>query len=339
MLELDGRDGGGQLVRTAVSMSALTGRAVRMRNVRGDRPSPGLKAQHVAAIEAVGSVTEGETAGVDAGSETFSFDPGRVRGGETRVEIPTAGSATLVCDALAPLALALDDTLRVTVIGGTDVRWSPPADYLRYVKLPLLRDVGLDAHLTVERRGFYPAGGGRLTLSLRPSSARPLTLRTPGALRRLSVHAVASTTLQSANVADRMATAVHERVGGVAKTRTRVTYAEANSPGAVVTLVADCGASRAGFDALGRRGVPAERVGDDAAEAFVAWRETGAPADEFLGDQLLVWVALAGGAVRIPRVTDHVRTNVEVIRAFGYDIEVRRENGDGVVVTAPPPDA
>jgi RNA 3'-terminal phosphate cyclase (ATP) len=367
MLELDGGDGGGQLVRTALSLSALTGQPIRVENVRGSRPNPGLRPQHVAAVEAVAAAADATLDGVEPESDAFSFAPGTVRGGTYTVDVGSAGSATLVCDAVAPLAVALDRPLALTVRGGTDVKWSPPADFLRYVKLPLLRAVGVSADLSVHRRGFYPAGGGSLTLTLRPSSPSELRLPDRGPVERLSAHALASESLESASVADRMADAVRERLGdaGTAakSVETAARYVESDCPGAVVTLVADCESSRAGFDAVGERGLPAEDVAARAVEAFRSWRATGAPVDEHLGDQLLLWVALAGGELRLPRVTDHVRTNAETIRAFGYGLRVGdggesgadREDGTGtdidtggdadtgasnddVVATAPPPE-
>ena len=244
----------------------------------------------------------------------------------------TAGSATLVCDALLPLAVVLDEPLTVRVRGGTDVKWSPPADYLLHAKLPFLRGLGVDADVSVERRGFYPAGGGTLSLTVRPSTVAGLRLRERGPVRGLAARAVAAESLESASVAERMADAVADRTA--VPTETATTYAETASPGAVLTIVADCGDARAGFGVLGERGVPSESVAEEAVEAFREWRATGAPVDEHLGDQLLPWVVLAGGAVRLPRVTDHVRTNAAVIRAFGYELEIA-EGNEGAVASAP----
>ncbi|ELZ29781.1 RNA 3'-terminal-phosphate cyclase [Halogeometricum pallidum JCM 14848] len=332
MLELDGGAGGGQQVRTALSLAAIEGRPIRVENVRAERPDPGLKAQHVAAVEAVAAATEATVEDVEVGGDAFTFEPTAAPGGEFAVDVGTAGSATLVCDALLPLAVALREPLTARVTGGTDVKWSPMVDYLRHAKIPLLRAVGVDADLAVERRGFYPAGGGTLSLTVRPSSLSELRLRERGPVRGLSARAVAADSLESASVAERMAAAADDRTA--VPTATAATYTETASPGAVLTLVADCGDSRAGYGVLGERGVPAESVAEEAVEAFREWRATGAAVDEHLGDQLLPWVALAGGAVRMPRVTDHVRTNAAVIRAFGYELDVEEADG-GAVASAP----
>lgn len=340
MLELDGSDGGGQLLRTALSLSAVTGRPFRMENVRGERPTPGLKTQHVAAVRVVADATDATVDGDERGSETLAFAPDGFRGGDVFAEVETAGSAALVCDAVLPLAAAVGETLSVTVTGGTDVEWSPSADYLRRAKLPLLRGFGLDADAEVRRRGFYPAGGGRLSVEIRPSTLARLRLRSRGALRRVLVNAVATESLSDADVAERLRDAAVERLTAAsgpnlaAAVEPAAEYVPASSPGAAVTLVAECEGGRAGFVGLGKRGVPAESVAADAVDAFASWRAGDAPVDARMGDQLAVWVALAGGAVRVPAVTDHLRTNVEVIRAFDYDVAVEPD-GDGAVVLSP----
>ncbi|MFC6826720.1 RNA 3'-terminal phosphate cyclase [Halopelagius fulvigenes] len=341
MLELDGSDGGGQLLRTALSLSAVTGRPFRMENVRAERPTPGLKTQHVAAVRAVADATHATVAGDERGSETLAFAPDGFRGGDVFAEVETAGSAALVCDAVLPIAAALDETLSLTVTGGTDVEWSPSADYLRRAKLPLLRDFGLNADAEVRRRGFYPAGGGRLAFEIRPSNLARLRLRSRGTLRRVLVNAVATESLSDADVAERLRDAAVERLTAASgpnlaagTVESTAEYVSASSPGAIVTLVADCEGGRAGFVGLGRRGVPAESVAADAVDAFASWRESDAPVDARMGDQLAVWAALAGGEVRVPAVTDHLRTNVEVIRAFDYDVAVEPD-GDGAVLLSP----
>jgi RNA 3'-terminal phosphate cyclase (ATP) len=313
-------------------LAAVEGRSIRVENVRGERPDSGLKAQHVTAIEAVAAATEATVEGAETGGDAFTFEPTAPPGGEFSVDVGTAGSATLVCDALLSLAVALDEPLSVRIRGGTDVKWSPPADYLLHAKLPLLRGIGVDIDIAVERRGFYPAGGGTLSLTLRPSTLSAVDLRERGPVEGLSARAVASDSLESASVAERMCETVADRTA--VPTATAAAYAETASPGAVLTLVADCGDSRAGFGVLGERGVPSESVAERAVEAFREWRTTGAAVDDHLGDQLLPWVALAGGAVRTPRVTDHVRTNAAVIRAFGYELEIT-ETDRGAVASAP----
>jgi RNA 3'-terminal phosphate cyclase (ATP) len=325
VLSLDGSDAGGQPLRTALALSVCTDTAFRMENVRADRPDPGIKPAHRAAVDLLAAACDAEVEGADLDSETVVFEPGDgPRGHSLTVDVGTAGSVPLLADALLPVATVLDDPLSATLVGGTDVAWSPPADYLRRVKLPLLRERGLDAAVEVERRGFYPAGGGRLAVDLRPSTLDPLELTERGAFESLRVYAVESESLADADVAGRMATSVEGTVSVPVASKTE--SVESDSPGAVVTLAATATRARAGFSALGERGVPAEAVGERAAERFESWRAGGAAVDVHLGDQSLLWLALAGGAASVPEVTEHVRSNVETIRAFGFD--VRRVDAD-----------
>jgi RNA 3'-terminal phosphate cyclase (ATP) len=251
-----------------------------------------------------------------------------------------------------PLAGRLEAPIRVRLVGGTDVKWSPSTDYLREVKLPLLRECGLDAAVDVRQRGFYPSGGGELADEIRPSTLSPIAIpdqtATESGVSQLSARAVATQDLEAADVADRMAETAAETLDDgfeAATVNAAARYVDADSTGAIVTLVAagdtDGGPPRgnegdgaghprrrAGFVAHGERGVPAEDVASAAVEAATEWGRNDAPIDEHLGDQLVVWLARCGGQVRVPRVTDHVRTNVELVRAFGYDVALESTSED-----------
>lgn len=330
MLEIDGSAGGGQIVRTALSLSALSGTAVRIESVRGDRPTPGLGAQHLAAVEAAAALCSATVEGGEEGSETLVFRPEAVEADDVSVDVGTAGSIALVFDTLLPLAVALDEPATVTVTGGTDVKWAPLVSYLQRVKLPLVAEAGLDADITVDRRGFYPAGGGRATLTLRPSELSPLSLTERGALRRIEVYSTATEELADAEVADRQAAAVATGLDADVSVGTTTSYVEAHSPGSSLLLVAVYENTRAGFSALGEAGKPSEDVAAEAVEAFHRFQEGAAAVDRHLADQSLVFLALGGGAVLAPELTDHVETNRGVIEAFGYDLAV--SDGDGGVV-------
>jgi RNA 3'-terminal phosphate cyclase (ATP) len=327
MLEIDGSDGGGQIVRTALSLSALSGEAVRIENVRGDRPTPGVRPQHLAAIEATAALCEGTVEGDEQGSETLVFRPGAVEADDISVDIGTAGSVALVFDTLLPLATALDAPATVTVTGGTDTEWAPPLSYLRRVKRPLLAEVGLDVEISVDSRGFYPAGGGRATLTLHPSELSPLSLTKRGALRRVETYSAASDGLAGADVAERQASTVAEDLAIDASVGTEVSYVEADSPGSSVLIVAVYEHTRAGFSALGEAGKPSEAVASEALESFRRFHEGTAAVDSHLADQLMVVLALAGGSVLAPEVTDHIETNRAVIEAFGSEIAVSDVDG------------
>jgi RNA 3'-terminal phosphate cyclase (ATP) len=328
MLDIDGGEGGGQVVRTAAALSALTGEAVRIEDVRGDREESGMHPQHVAAVEAAAALCDASVEGAEEGSETLAFEPGDLEARDVSVDVGTAGSVALVFDAVLPLAVALEEPASVTVTGGTDVKWAPPVDYHRRTKLPLLADYGLEADLSVGSRGFYPLGQGEATLTLRPSRLSALELADRGALRRLGVYSTADEELREADVAERQAAGVAESLDVDASVATLSRYADAANAGSVLVLSAVYEGSRAGFSALGEAGKPSEEVAAEAVEAFRAFDAGRAAVDRHLGDQLLVYLALAGGEVHAPAATAHVRTNRDVIEAFGYDLSVdEREDG------------
>ena len=344
MYVLDGHDAGGQFLRRALTLSALENAPVRLERVRGNRPEPGLANQHLAVLELLAAVCDAEVAGDELGAETIEFRPDTadgIDGGTYAVDVGTAGSLTLLIDALLPLASRLEAPLVVTATGGTDVAWSPPVDYLRRVKLPVLRRHGLQASLEVERRGFYPAGGGRLQLQLAPSSFAPLSLETRGEPAGVRVYSTTAAALADADVAGRQATAalgrLEDRSDGSLRCLERVeTLADTACPGSVIVLALECAPSEpehgdsrrlpiAGFSALGEPGKPAERVGEEAADAALAFLDGTAAVDAHLGDQVLDHLALAGGRVRLPALTNHVETSRRLLESFGYDLGVVAE--------------
>jgi len=336
VLEIDGSAGGGQLLRSAIAMAAVTGRAVRVEDVRGDRSDPGIKHQHRAAVEAVAACCDADVEGCELGSETVTFEPGPVTGGAVAVEIPTAGSVTLVFDAVLPLAVALDEPLRVTATGGTDVAWSPASPFYRRVKLPLLAEYGIVARIDLSRHGFYPEGGGEATLSLAPATPTRLELTDRGDPLGIHVVSVCIRDLAESDVARRQARAAVERLRAAGRTvlSETVRRVDAPSPGSAALVWTDFEGSLAGFSALGETGRPAEDGGEAAAGDALAFLDGPGAVDRHLADQLLPFLAVAGGAVRIPEVTDHVESHLSLLRAFGFDMECE-ERAEGAVVTAP----
>ncbi|WP_458188849.1 RNA 3'-terminal phosphate cyclase [Haladaptatus sp. NG-WS-4] len=327
MHSLDGSTGGGQLLRSALSLAAVSGESFRMTEIRATRPNPGLRPQHLTAVRAVARACDAKIHGDAIGSEALTFHPGPTDGGRFALDVGTAGSVTLVFDALLPLSTVLDRPLVVTVTGGTDAKWSPPADYYREVKLPLCRRFGVQAAVDVARTGYYPAGGGEATLWLAPSSLSRIELANRGSLERVRVYSKASTSLAAQNVAERQVETARNRLteAGHSVAEYRTTYAKANSPGTSVLVRGDYDDSLVGFDALGEKGVPAESVARDVVDSFLAFDDAHGAVDEHMADQLLVFLALAGGRVSIPRETAHVETSLELVLAFGYDVSLVRE--------------
>lgn len=339
MIEIDGAEGGGQLLRTALALAAVTGEPFRMTDVRRRRPNPGLAPQHVAAVDLAARLCDARTEGARLESETLTFHPGHPRGEDIRADIGTAGAVTLLFDTVLPVASALDVPLSVTATGGTDVAWAPTVGYYEYVKLPLLAMVGLDARLHVARTGYYPAGGGEATLTVSPGPFVPFELTERGAFEGIEIRSKASTSLAERNVAERQADAARTMLdaAGMPTGTPAVEYGETRSPGSGVLVTGRYGRTRAGFSALGELGKPAERVGREAASRFLAFHAGPGAIDQHMADQMLVPLALAGGAVRIPTVTAHVETNLAVIRRFDYELSLDRDPDGSALVSAPVP--
>ncbi|CCQ34442.1 RNA 3'-terminal phosphate cyclase protein [Halorhabdus tiamatea SARL4B] len=337
MLELDGSDGGGQLFRSALTLSALTTTDFEMGDIRGSRPEPGLNLQHLTALQTVADITNASVEGAKIGSSTVSFEPEEPMGGHYEAAIGTAGSVTLLFDAVLPLASALDRPLTLTATGGTSVKWSPSMPWYRRVNLPLLRRSGLLAAIDVERPGFYPAGGGQARLSLAPSPLSKLSLRDPGEPERALVHSTATADLADSDVAERQSKQARDRLAAasidVEVTERATRYVSADSTGTIALLVLAYDNGVIGADALGEPGKPAEDVADEAVDAALTAHETGAAVDEHLADQLIPWLATVGGEVRISRVTDHVGTHVDLFDAFGFDVRIEQIDDGPILVS------
>ena len=338
MLEIDGNEGGGQLLRSSLALAAVTEQPVEVTNVRGARPTPGLKAQHLTAVEVLAEVCDAGVEGAHLGSERVWFDPSTPRGGTFEVDVGTAGSLTLIFDALVPLAVSLQSSLSVTATGGTDVRWSPPLSTYRNVTLPLYRRTGLCAAVERHRTGFYPAGGGEATLHLGPSSLSPLSLTERGELLGARIYSRASHTLSDSSVAQRQADAAEKSLEreSIDVLERQVISSATNSTGSVITVELVYENTRAGFDALGEPGKPAESVANEATEAALAFEEGAGTVDRHVADQLLVTLALTGGRMRIPERTDHVETSLSLLSQFGFDLALDSADGE-LVVSAPEP--
>lgn len=334
MLTIDGRTGGGQLLRTALTLSVLTGTAFELEGVRGARPDPGLKPQHLAAVEVMAALGDAEVDGAEPGSTTLTFEPGSLTAESAAVDLRTAGSVTLLFDAVLPLAVRVDEPFQLTATGGTDVKWSPSMAYLRHVKMPLIERFGYGLDVDVERTGFYPAGGGQATLTVRPARPAAFDLDGRGALEEIRVYSKAAAGLADADVAERQADRAVERLESADRRVETATvgYVETRSPGSVLLLKATYEHSLAGFDALGERGKPSEDVADEAVEGLLAFEAGRGAVDRYLADQLLVPLALSGGIVRAPAMTDHLESNAAVVEQFGFDLAVHERHDGSVLV-------
>ncbi len=321
MIEIDGSigEGGGQVLRTSLVLAAVLRREIRVFNIRAGRSEPGLKAQHLTSVKAVAEICNASSKGLRIGTTEFVFSPGGIKAGSFRFDVGTAGSITLVLQTLMPLLPFAPGTVELEVTGGTDVRWSPPIDYLRLVTLPLLSKMSVHASVLVSRRGHYPKGGGIVRLNANPTSAlKGIVGVATGDVT--SIEGVSHSVMLPTRVAERQAEAatriIEER--GFPRPKIRLEASENGShigPGSGIVLCAETSSGGLlGGDSLGERGRPAETVGEDAARKLVEEMSQGAFLDRHMGDMVVPYAALAEGAsdLSISQVTQHTLTNVKV---------------------------
>lgn len=288
--------------------------------IRARRPKPGLQPQHLTVVRALAAISDAEVTGDALDSTELTFFPRTLRGGSYRFDVGavkgSAGSVSLLFQALLlPLALAPTES-RLTLLGGTHVPWSPPVHYLTEVFLPALGQVGVEARLTLKRWGWYPAGGGEVEGTIVP--ARQLSPFRPQAHATLTgIRGLSAVSRLPRSIAERQRERALERLSaaGLAAEIAVQEDATARGPGTLLFLTVP---GRAGFSALGRRGVPAERVADEAVEALLAYRGSDALVDDRLADQLMPFLALAGEAslFTAPTLSSHLQTAAWVVRQF-----------------------
>lgn len=341
MLTIDGSqgEGGGQILRTALALAAITGRAIRIEKIRAGRKNPGLAAQHLTGARAIAGICDAQLSGDELGSQRLTFVPGRPpQAGDYVFDVAeareggSAGATTLVLHAiLLPLALSDGDST-VIVRGGTHVAWSPSFDYARDVWLPALSQMGVCATLELSRWGWYPAGEGEIQIVINGLSRNPspLTQVKPGTLRRVHGRAVAANL--PSHIPQRMATRAYSLLEGAGvDARIEPLRVRAACAGAGIFLTAEYEDVRAGFSALGAKGKPSEVVAEEAVAALLDHRDSGAALDHHLADQLILPLALAGGtsSFTAERVSRHLTTNAWVVEQFDLariSIEGRQVN-------------
>ena len=340
-LDIDGSygEGGGQILRTALTFSVITRRPVRVSKIRAGREPPGLKRQHVSSLKVLGAVFDSKLDGVEEGSSLVSFKPGPPRVGQISLDMKTAASITLVLQAVVPAAALVGSGLELDLIGGTDVPWSPTFDYYDAVVRKAFYAMGITFSTKVARRGYYPRGGGRVSVVVEPCHAlRALRLDQTPDVGEADV--VSRCGMLPMGVAERqLASAMSVlEAGGLRVGKKVVTSEQADSPGSSV-LVSSIGESFfIGSDGLGAKGRPAEVVGGAAAERFVEYARSGACVDDNLADMIAPLLSLAPGpsTMRVALASRHLDSSFHIARIFTNCKYSVRTDGNGVVVTVLP---
>jgi len=351
IVEIDGSmgEGGGQILRTALALSAITGIPIRIFNIRAKRKNPGLRPQHLTAVKAIATLSGGRVKGGYVGSRELYFEPGTIRGGVYEFDVGTAGSISLVLQALLPVMAYADGPVRVRIKGGTDVPMAPTIDFLRLVLGWHLSAIGYDVEIRVERRGHYPRGGGIVEAYVndppRGFKARDYLVR--GELLRIGgrSHAVKL----PRHVAERQAQAaidvIKRELGSVDVGIEVEWYPPLRDPhlgpGSGITLYAAFKNTILGSDALGARGKRAETVGEEAARKLIEDIKTGASLDRHMSDMIIPYLALADRESRIwgAKLTLHALTVLELIKfivlGYSYTLEKGREGENFMVIIKP----
>jgi RNA 3'-phosphate cyclase len=327
-LEVDGStgEGGGQVFRLSLSLSALTGRRVRVTRIRAGRPKPGLARQHLVAAEALQKLCGADAEGLELGSTSVTFRPRGIRGGRLNLDVGTAGSVTLVLQAVLVPALFAAQPTTLSIRGGTDVRWSPPADYTHSVFIPLLAGMGGTASFQVRRRGYYPRGGGHVRADIAPVSVlAPFRGEDMGQPLRIGGHAHGSNL--PTHVAERMKGRSEEGLAEFQPVTIKAhTYGdrEAEGRGGALVLWAKTTAVRLGASAVAEKGVAAEALADHATRELRDDLRATVTLDRYAADQLLPYMALASGTsvFWVREVSGHLKTLFWLLPQF-LDVNIQ----------------
>jgi RNA 3'-terminal phosphate cyclase (GTP) len=340
MMEIPGEygSGSGTIVRLSTAFSALTGKPVRITEIRAKRPSPGLRHQHLEAVRTLAKICSAKITGDEVGSKEIEFVPGKIKGGAFDVNIETAGSIGLLSYAtLIPAVFGRERTVLSIKGGSIASLWSPPVPYMENVLFPVLSRMGIRAKFTVKKHGFYPVGGSDVVFEVDvPEGIKPIVMKEPGKVEGIKGLSIASRSLEDRRVAERQIAGFHRVIRKEKGVDVKPVYVESACPGSVFVLWAETakGCILAG-DHVGERRKPAEVVGREAAFRLQEEIKYGSTVGEHLADQLIPFMALARGRSEIiaPSLSDHVKTNIWLCKKFLGSKFTTKESGENFMIS------
>ena len=344
LVTIDGSIGYGQVLRTAVSLSALTLQPIRIINIRAGCPRPGLMPQHLAGIKIAGEFCNAELRGAQYGSMEIEFLPKELNVSDKRIDIGTAGSIGLLLQTLLPLLVFAEKSTNLEISGGTAGLGAPSVEYIKHVTLQMLTKFGLDfdlAEFEIMRQGFYPRGGGLVKVKIKPVSRLGYAnILQQGTIKMVKGFSIAGSLPET--VATRQANAAKEFLlqnGIDSIVDIEAKSVETLSQGTSITIFEQNDESILGADGIGRRGVRSEEIGKEVAEEFLKSLRSGAALDKWMGDQIVPFIALASGrsSMTVEEITDHCRTNMfvcEKILRVKFEVEGKKISCDGIGFSA-----
>lgn len=342
MLEIDGNygEGGGQILRSSLSLSAILSRPIRINGIRAGRRKPGLAPQHLTCVNAVAAISNAEVIGGQLGSQTLTFRPQEISGGNYTFDVaeirPSAGALSLVFQSVVLPLLFAKVPSTVTLRGGTHVPWSPTVHYLQEIFMPVTAKFGLRGSIQLNRWGWFPKGGGEAIAKVQPNADwRGVQLGYRGKLQ--AIYGISAASNLPEHIVNRQQDQIEKRLAQFdSPVSIERVKGKSVGQGTLVFLKAEFENVRAGFSALGARGKRAERVADEACQALVTFLESDAAVEPHLADQLILPMALAKGESRFTtsQITRHLTTNIWLVQQFlPVQFEVNgAENRSGEIV-------
>ena len=322
MITVDGSygEGGGQILRTSLSLSLVTGKPFSIHNIRAGRKKPGLMRQHLTAVNAAAEIGQAAIEGNRIGSQAFTFEPEMIKPGNYHFAIGSAGSCTLVFQTILPALLIAGEPSEIILEGGTHNPFAPPFDFLEKAFLPVISRMGSKFNAVLEKPGFYPAGGGRFKVSISPAGLNGIDLLERGDI----IHKTARASVANlpVKIANRELKVIREELEWGREQLNAVNVENSQGPGNILTREIESENITEVFTGFGEKGVSAEKVAKRAVKSVQEYLASNVPVGRYLADQLLIPMVLAGGGkFRTLSPTKHTQTNVEIIKKF-LDVEI-----------------
>ena len=316
MIEIDGAMGYGQVLRTAIALSALLLKPIKIFNIRKGRPKPGLRPQHLTGVKIAGEFCNAEIKGLKIGSMEVEFIPKQLKFENKTIDIGTAGQISLLLQTLTPVLIFADREISLEIKGGTAGLGAPTIEYLKHITFPILSKLGIKKpEIEVIKQGFYPKGGGLVKIKFQPiKELKSVELTKRGKIEKIKGISICGSLPK--HIAERQAKAAEKLLlqHGFENIEIEVKATHTYSAGTSITLWAECEKSVLGADNIGKKGVRAEIIGEECAKELIKSIESKAALDKYMADQILPFLALAKGKsrIKVEEITHHCKTNMKV---------------------------